>query len=200
MDVRRNRPTLKLVRTLNQGIRWRPETVVRGLPGRRSGALIRKKHAGSVALIYGADRAHAAPGDTVIFTAWVTNNSPSHLRQVRLIPRSFTNEGMDALNYTSHPGSENLEVPTLEPGETMMRSFSYRVTDTDHLHGGSLISAMQVQATCRGEIIADEHDAIVSLNGAPMGWLSGHVRSGLAYRPSSHGSSSTPRRRPRLLS
>lgn len=200
MDVRRNRLALKLVRTMNQGAPRRPDMVVRGLPGRRSGALIRKKHAGRVALIYEADRAHAAPGDTVIFTAWVTNNSPSHLREVRLIPRSFTNEGMDALNYTSHPGSEDLAIPTLEPGQIMMRSFSYRVTDADHFHGGSLISAMQVQATCRGEIIADEHDAIVSLNETPLAWLSGPARTGPAYRPSSHGSSSTPRRRPRRLS
>ncbi|WP_217376542.1 hypothetical protein [Paenarthrobacter ureafaciens] len=199
MDLRGNRHTLKLVRALNQGTPGRPEKVARGLPGRRSGALSRKKHAGRVALLYRADRTHALPGDTVIFTAWVTNDSRSHLRQVRLIPRSFTNEGMDSLNYTSNPGSEELEVPSLEPGQTMMRTFSYRVTDADHLHGGSLISAMQVQATCRGEIIADEHDAIVSLNGAPTGWMSGPARPEVAYRPSSRGSSLKPRRRPGRL-
>ncbi len=144
--------------------------MVRGLPRCHSGLLTRKKNAGHVALVYGADRPWAIPGDTVIFTAWITNDSGSYLRDVALIPRSFTNEGMEILQYTAEPVQGDLEISLLAPGQSVMRSFSYLVTDSDHLHGGSLVSAMQVRATCRGQLIADEHDALVSLSGMQRDW------------------------------
>lgn len=144
--------------------------MVRGLPHCRSGLLARKKNAGHVALVYGADRTWAIPGDTVIFTAWITNDSGSYLRDIALIPRSFTNEGMEVLHYTTEPVQRDLEISRLAPGQSVMRSFSYQVTDSDHLHGGSLVSAMQGRATCRGQLIADEHDALVSLSGTPPNW------------------------------
>lgn len=170
MDIRRSRPFLKLMRATHKGSPQPQNSVVQGLPARRSKMLVRKKNVGHVSLLYGADRPLAIPGDTVIFTAWITNDSSSHLRGVCLIPRSFTNEGMEMLQYTSEPVERDLRIDHLAPGQSVMRSFSYLVTRSDHLHGGSLVSAMQVRATCRGQMILDEHDAIVSLSGTRRDW------------------------------
>ncbi|SEJ50281.1 hypothetical protein SAMN04487917_106219 [Arthrobacter sp. yr096] len=159
MGIRQRRPLLKQSRALQHKTAQR-----------RSSLLARKKNAGHVALVYGADRPLAIPGDTVIFTAWITNDSAGYLRDVTLIPRSFTNEGMEMLQYTSEPVERDLRISLLAPGQSAMRSFSYVVTDSDHLHGGSLVSAMQVHASCRGQRISDEHDAIVSLCGTRRDW------------------------------
>jgi hypothetical protein len=170
MDIRRPRPLLKLSRALHSKPAQHRRPVLQGLPPRRSSLLARKKNAGHVSLVYGADRPLAIPGDTVIFTAWITNDSAGYLRDVTLIPRSFTNEGMEMLQYTSEPVERDLRISLLGPGQSAMRSFSYLVTYSDHLHGGSLVSAMQVHATCRGQRISDEHDAIVSLCGTRRDW------------------------------
>ncbi|MCT9871348.1 hypothetical protein [Paenarthrobacter aurescens] len=170
MDIRRPRPFLKLMRAIHKNASQQQGAIVRGLPPRRSDLLARKKNAGHIALVYGADRPIAIPGDTVIFTAWITNDSASHLRDVTLVPRSFTNEGMEMLTYTTEPVDRDLRIRHLAPGQSVMRSFSYLVTDSDHIHGGSLVSAMQVRATCRGHAISDEHDAIVSLSGTRKDW------------------------------
>ena len=170
MDIRRPRPLPKLTRALHHNAPGRQSMVVRGLPHRHSGLLSRKKNSGHVALVYGADRTWAIPGETVIFTAWIVNDSASYLRDVKLIPRSFTNEGMEVLRYTAEPLQRDLEINVLAPGQSVMRTFSYLVTDSDHLHGGSLVSAMQVRATCRGQLISDEHDALVSLSGTGQAW------------------------------
>lgn len=164
------RPLLKLARALHEKNPRRQSAVLQGLPHWRSGPLTRKKNAGHIALVYGADRPLAIPGDTVIFTAWITNDSASYLRDVTLIPRSFTNEGMEVLQYTAEPVQRDLQITLLAPGQSVMRSFSYLVTDSDHLHGGSLVSAMRVRAMCRGQLITDEHDAIVSLSGKRRDW------------------------------
>ncbi|WP_159704273.1 hypothetical protein [Arthrobacter sp. 18067] len=170
MDIQRPRPFLKLMRAIHKDAAQQQNAIVRGLPPRRSAMLARKKNAGHVALVYGADRSVAIPGDTVIFTAWITNDSASHLRDVTLVPRSFTNEGMEMLSYTAEPVERDLRIRLLAPGQSVMRSFSYLVTDADHIHGGCLVSAMQVRATCRGRVISDEHDAIVSLSGTRKDW------------------------------
>lgn len=170
MDIRRPRPFLKLMRAVHRDGSQQPGGIVRGLPPHRSAPLARKKNAGRATLTYAADRPVAIPGDTVIFTAWITNGSASHLRNVTLVPRSFTNEGMEVLCYTSEPCECDLRIPLLAPGQSVMRSFSYLVTDADHIHGGSLVSAMQVHATCRGQVVFDENDAIVSLSGARKDW------------------------------
>ncbi|GAA3272036.1 hypothetical protein [Paenarthrobacter aurescens] len=171
MDIRRPRPLLKLTRALHQKAPLSQGVVFRGLPNWRSALLVRKKNSGHVTLVYGADRSWAIPGDTVIFTAWITNDSGSYLRDVALIPRSFTNEGMETLQYTAEPVQRDLEIALLAPGQSVMRTFSYLVTDSDHLHGGSLVSAMRVSAICRGQKISDEHDALVSLSGTRRDWL-----------------------------
>lgn len=170
MDIRRSRPFVKLMRATHTETPSTQCTPVRGVPSRRSVLLARKRNAGHISLVHGADRAMAMPGDTVIFTAWITNDSTSHLRDVLLLPRSFTNEGMEMLHYTSEPAERDLRIKVLAPGQSVMRSFSYVVTDADYLHGGSLVSAMQVRATCRRDVIVDEHDAIVSLNSALPDW------------------------------
>ncbi|MFP3579749.1 hypothetical protein [Arthrobacter sp. fls2-241-R2A-200] len=194
MDARR-RPFLKLMRAIHNDARQQQTAIVRTLPAHRSAALAKKKNAGHIALVYGADRPVAIPGDVVIFTAWITNDSRSHLKDVRLIPRSFTNEGMEMLEYTSQPVERDLKIALLGPGQSVMRSFSYLVTDSDHLHGGSVISAMQVRATCRGQVITDEHDAIVSLSGSRKDWPFGATRNGLPYRASTALPPLLPRRR-----
>ncbi|MFE4196173.1 hypothetical protein ACFRJ9_09935 [Paenarthrobacter sp. NPDC056912] len=170
MDIRRPRPLLKLMRAIHTDATLQQNIIVRGLPPRRSSVLARKKNAGHVALVYGADKPVAIPGDTVIFTAWITNDSASYLRDVTLVPRSFTNEGMEMLQYTAEPVERDLTTNLLAPGQSVMRSFSYLVTDSDHVHGGSLISAMRVRAACRGQVVQDEHDAIVSLSGTRRDW------------------------------
>ncbi|MGJ3190554.1 MULTISPECIES: hypothetical protein [Paenarthrobacter] len=106
---------------------------------------------------------------------------------------------MEPLVYTHSPSHEELAVAALAPGETLMRSFSYRVRTSDYVHGGSLVSAMQVKAICLGQHITDEHDAIVSLSGAQNDWPSPPVRPGLGYWTSTAVTSVLPRRRARSL-
>ena len=129
----------------------------------RSAPLARKKHVGNIVLVYGADKSAAAPGETIIFTAWIINDSKVLLRNVSLIPRSFTNEGMESLDYSSEPHDWDLDIGTLSSGESAMLSFSYVVSASDHRHGGELVSAMGVAGLSRGRVIRDEHDAIVAL-------------------------------------
>lgn len=150
-------------------------------------------------MLYGADKSAAVPGDTVIFTAMITNHSKSHVRNIRLIPRSFTNEALEPLVYSYRPAAGDLSLASLAPGEAVMRSFSYLVRASDHLHGGSLVSAMQVKALCLGQHITVEHDAIVSLTGPGNAWPSKAVRPGLGYWDSMAVTSVAPRRRPRSL-
>ncbi|MFJ4028559.1 hypothetical protein ACIPWF_14380 [Paenarthrobacter sp. NPDC089989] len=106
---------------------------------------------------------------------------------------------MEPLSYASSPESEDLAIPSLAPGEGVMRSFSYRVTETDHAHGGNLISAMQVRASCLGRLVTDEHDAIVSLTGTRTPWPVRSTRPGLGHWSSTPVTSVKPRRRPRRL-
>lgn len=149
----------------------------------------------SVTLIHGADKSTAVPGETVTFTAWIMNESTCHLRNIRLIPRSFTNEAMEPLLYTSSPERRHLSIGSLAPGEGVMRSFSYRVTEADHVHGGSLVSAMQVRAWCLGQEVLDEHDAIVALSGERLDWPARPARPGLGFWSSATVTSVSPRRK-----
>jgi hypothetical protein len=151
-------------------------------------------------LVHAADKASARAGETVIFTAWVTNASKSYLRNIQLIPRSFTNEAMEELAYSAKPTPRELHFNKLAPGERAMRSFSYLVTTSDHAHGGTLVSAMQVRAHSLGRLVTAEHDAIVSLADTPSEWPFRSYRRGLGYWSSKAVSTVRPRRRPRVLS
>lgn len=197
MRVNRRPPLTKMMRSSrNNGLLWPQAGLLPGSPPARSTRLSRRKQQRSVTLVHGADKSTALPGDTVIFTAWITNDSRSHLRNIRLIPRSFTNEAMEPLVYSSSPDHNDLSVSSLAPGETVMRSFSYRVKESDHIHGGSLVSAMQVRALCLGHQVGDEHDAIVSLSGTQADWPFQPARLGLGYWKSTAVRSVSPRRRP----
>ncbi|WP_281452056.1 hypothetical protein [Paenarthrobacter nitroguajacolicus] len=103
---------------------------------------------------------------------------------------------MEPLLYTSSPDRRHLSVGSLAPGEGVMRSFSYRVTEADHVHGGSLVSAMQVTAWCLGQEVVDEHDAIVALSGARLDWPPRSARPGLGFWTSATVTSVSPRRKP----
>lgn len=196
----RRPPLAKIARSWRKSrATWPDAAVGPGLRAPRGGRFARGKTAATISLVYGSDRSVAVPGDTVIFTAWITNDSRSHLRNIRLIPRSFTNEAMEPLAYSSAPAREDLAIPSLAPGEAVMRSFSYQVTATDHIHGGSLVSAMQVKALCLGRHVSDEHDAIVSLTGARMSWPFRSAKPGLGYWNITRIASVSPRRRPRTL-
>lgn len=97
-------------------------------------------------LVHSADSRLSFPGDTVTFTSWVFNDSTVPLLNTILIPRSFTNEGLENLDYTSGPVGEELELGELGPGESVKVNFSYVVSLTDSLHRGHLISGMRVRA------------------------------------------------------
>ncbi|MGR0160596.1 hypothetical protein [Paenarthrobacter nitroguajacolicus] len=182
MGIPHNRPFLKLVRATHKDLIQPHLAVVQELSSRRPLLLARKRNAGHIALVHGADRTSAIPGDTVIFTAWITNDSPSYLQDVSLIPRSFTNEGMESLRYTTEPLEQDLRIGLMAPGQSVMRSFSYLVTDSDQNHGGSLVSAMQVRASCRSQVISDEHDAAVSFVGTRRDWPVKPARRGQLRR------------------
>ncbi len=134
-----------------------------GVPALPPGPLSRKKADGNIVRVYGADKSVAATGETIIFSAWIINDSTGQLRNVYLIPRSFTNGGMESLDYTSRPLDKDLHIGKLCAGESTMLSFSYVVSASDHRHEGELISAMGVTAMSRGRVIRDEHDAIMAL-------------------------------------
>lgn len=198
MGIGRRPPLTKIVRASGKNGGFSTEIgPLRPSRSSKIQRLVRHNRSRTVNLVYRADRSTAAPGDVIIFTAWVTNESRSHLRNIRLIPRSFTNEAMQTLSYTSHPEQSGLWLESLAPGESIMRSFSYRVEAADHAHGGNLVSAMQVRACCLGKHVSDEQDAIVSLSGTQMVWPARNQRRSLGYWSSSHGGSLKPRRRQR---
>ncbi|MFF2842616.1 hypothetical protein [Paenarthrobacter sp. NPDC057981] len=103
---------------------------------------------------------------------------------------------METLAYTSSPDRRHLSVGSLAPGEGVMRSFSYRVTEADHVHGGSLVSAMQVRAWCLGQEVLDEHDAMVALSGTRPTLPTPPIRPGLGLWSSAIVTSVSPRRKP----
>lgn len=146
--------------------------------------LRRRRLPPQVVLVYVADKSVATRGDTVTFTAWIVNDSGGRLHNVRLVPRSFTNEALESLEYTSQPPEADLHVGTLSAGDSAMLSFSYVVSAADQQYGGELISAMEVTGMSRGRIIRDEHDAFValkqraySLSGSPTGGSGGQSTS-----------------------
>lgn len=79
-----------------------------------------------------------------------------------------------------------------------MRSFSYVVKPSDHAHGGTLVSAMQVTAFFLGRQVMHEHDAVVSLTGAPHAWPVRRTPRSRGYK-SSRGHIKGPGRRLKRL-
>lgn len=115
----------------------------------------------SIALVHYADRSLASCGDTIFFTAWILNDSKETLTDVSLILCSLTNAASEKLSYSTGPGSEDLRIPSLAPGESTKFGFAYVVTYADVACGGEIVSAMQVRARSNSGIHRDECDAIV---------------------------------------
>lgn len=120
-------------------------------------------HATGVRLVHYADKASAAPHDTLIYSAWIINDSGEKLTNVTLVLRSFTNAGMEDLKYASGPSI--LTFGPVPPGGEIELVFTYVVTENDQRHAGELISAMAVRAvTASGAKLWDEHDAITPVS------------------------------------
>lgn len=115
-----------------------------------------------VGVVYFADRDEASPGDTITFTLWVINGAEEVVAEVIVLPRSFTNAGMESLTYTS--AATTLSSGPLSPGETWRVSFTYEVTANDSECGGELISAMFIHAypTIQSDVWI-EADALVRM-------------------------------------
>lgn len=113
-----------------------------------------------ITLVHSCDITHASAGDFVTFSSWIMNDTTEDLHGVSLIPRSFTNAGMESLCYLKQPTPNYCRIGHLKPGETATRTFTYRVTEADVRHGGEIISAMGVVGTTENsESLWDECDA-----------------------------------------
>lgn len=114
-------------------------------------------------LVYGANEKVAQAGGLLEFTAWIINETKRPIKRVELVPGSFTNEDMTKLHYVSQPSADELRIGLLGAGESVHRTFSYRVMPEDVLHGGELISAMRVRGVAMFRTLRDEDDAAVAL-------------------------------------
>ncbi|MCX2750369.1 hypothetical protein OOZ51_21545 [Arthrobacter sp. MI7-26] len=116
-----------------------------------------------VRLVHYANKASAAPHETLAYSAWIINDSGEELTNATLVLRSFTNAGMEELHYTTAPSALSVG-PVPAGGETEL-VFTYVVTENDQSHAGELVSAMAVQAvTVTGTKLWDEHDAITPIS------------------------------------
>ncbi|MDQ0031415.1 hypothetical protein [Arthrobacter bambusae] len=116
-------------------------------------------HFPAVRLVHYADKAAAAAHETLSYSAWIVNESGEELSKVTLVLRSFTNAGMEDLQYATRPSVLSIG-PMAAEAETEF-VFTYVVTENDERHAGELISAMAVQAvTASGKKLWDENDAI----------------------------------------
>lgn len=116
-----------------------------------------------VRLVHYANKASAAPHETLAYSAWIINDSGEELTHATLVLRSFTNAGMEELHYTTGPSV--LSFGPMPAGGEIELVFTYVVTENDQRHAGELISAMAVQAvTVTGTRLWDEHDAITPIS------------------------------------
>jgi hypothetical protein len=120
-----------------------------------------------ITLVHVADLFEASPSQRITFTTWVMNDTDETLSEILLVPRSFTNAGLEDLNYAMEPPAPEMRLETLQPGETASWTFTYVVTERDVSHGGILVSAMGVQArNPAAATLWDECDAEVVLTPA----------------------------------
>lgn len=123
----------------------------------------------AIALVHFADKYSARAGDSVSFTAWILNDSDEPVKGVQLIQRSLTNGNSETLAYTTEPSKWDLYIPHLAPGESTQLRFTYVVQHSDVIHGGEIISAMEVRATSSNGPLADECEAVVHVRGSHKG-------------------------------
>ncbi|MFH5879876.1 hypothetical protein [Arthrobacter sp. NA-172] len=120
------------------------------------------EHCTGLRLLHFADKVTAVPGDTLSYSVWIINETGEDLTSVTLVPRSFTNSGLEDLSYATGPSV--LCFGPLPAGEQAECAFTYVVTENDRSHTGELISAMAVEAvTASGRSLWDEYDAITPL-------------------------------------
>ncbi len=148
-------------------MRVRSERAVKGIRRLRSrwSQLKRRPQGSGLVLMYAADRRLARPGETVVFTAWVINETGRCLKGVRLVPGSLTNEALDVLQFLPLPRPNGQFIGRLGKFETAYRSFSYLVTARDQLNDGELLSGMRVIGRSAFREFHDEHDAVVAVRG-----------------------------------
>jgi hypothetical protein len=137
---------------------------LRGTQGLRPREICKGPLPTGITLVHTADTVEASPGQRVTFTAWVMNDTEEPLSEISLIPRSFTNAGMENLSYATQPPAPARCLAKLPPGKTARWTFTYLVTEWDLSHGGELLSAMGVQArNPAAATLWDECDAEVFL-------------------------------------
>lgn len=100
-----------------------------------------------ISLVHCADKHSTRAGERLVFTTWIVNSTSETLKNVILVPRSFTNENHEHLAYETLPGRKELRGRTLRPRASLQYSFSYKVTPQDVAVPGVLISAVKAQLT-----------------------------------------------------
>ena len=128
----------------------------------------------ALSLLHFADKYSARAGETVSFTALIHNASQGPVAAVELISRSLTNANVEQLAFDSHPGPERMTIPYLGSGESVSLDFGYIVRQSDVLHGGEIVSAMEIRFATDCGWAWDTCEAVVNMRGSHRGsWLQG---------------------------
>ncbi|MEZ2389921.1 hypothetical protein AB6813_10295 [bacterium RCC_150] len=123
-------------------------------------------------LLHFADKYSARAGETVSFTALIHNASNSPVTAVELISSSLTNANVEQLAFDSQPSPERMTIPYLGPGDSVSLDFSYTVRQSDVLHGGEIVSAMEIRFATDSGWAWDKCEAVVNMRGSHRGsWL-----------------------------
>lgn len=118
-----------------------------------------------VALVYLADPAEAAVGETVKFTAWLLNSTDETLTDISLLLRSLTNGRLDHLAYATTPTAAELSGRTLGPRQSLNFTLTYTATAADASGDGPLLSALRTELSSpsHGRLV-NESDAYAHIN------------------------------------
>lgn len=128
----------------------------------------------ALSLLHFADKYSARAGETVSFTALIHNASQRPVAAAELISRSLTNANAEQLAFDSQPSPERMTIPCLGSGESVSLDFSYIVRQSDVLHGGGIVSAMEIRFATDCGWAWDKCEAVVNMRGSHRGsWLQG---------------------------
>jgi hypothetical protein len=131
----------------------------------------------ALSLLHFADKYSARAGETVSFTALIHNSSQRPVAAVELVPRSLTNANAEQLTFDSQPGPGRTTIPCLGSGESVSLDFSYIVRQSDVLHGGGIVSVMEIRFATDCGWAWDKCEAVVNMRGSHRGsWLQGLER------------------------
>lgn len=93
---------------------------------------------------------------------------------MELISSSLTNANLEQLAFDSQPTPERMIIPYLGPGESVSLDFSYIIRQSDVLHGGGIVSAMEIRFATDCGWAWDKCEAVVNMRGSHRGsWLQG---------------------------